>query len=77
MGINNRDLRDLQVNLEVTESILKENDACGRIIVSESGIKTPQDLQFLRSKGALAFLIGSAIMTSEDISEAVRRFVTA
>jgi indole-3-glycerol phosphate synthase len=77
VGINNRDLRDLQVNLEVTESILKENDANGRIIVSESGIKTPQDLRFLRSKGARAFLIGSSIMASENIKKAVRRFVTA
>jgi indole-3-glycerol phosphate synthase len=77
VGINNRDLRDLRANLGVTERILKDNDACGRIIVSESGIKTPQDLQFLRSNGARAFLIGSAIMTSEDIKEIVRGFVTA
>jgi indole-3-glycerol phosphate synthase len=77
VGINNRDLRDLQVNLEVTERILKENDSNGRAIVSESGIKTPEDLQYLKSKGAKAFLIGSAIMASEDIKEAVKRFVTA
>lgn len=77
VGINNRDLRNLRVNLGVTERILKENDACGRTIVSESGIKTPKDLRFLRAKGARAFLIGSAIMASEDIKEAVRRFVTA
>ena len=77
IGINNRDLRNLQVDLGVTESILKENETQGKTIVSESGIKTPEDLRFLRSKGAKAFLIGSAIMTSEDIKKALRRFVTA
>jgi indole-3-glycerol phosphate synthase len=77
VGINNRDLRDLQVNLGVTESILRENVVHGRSIVSESGIKTPEDLRFLRLQGAQAFLIGSAIMASKDINEAVRRFVKA
>jgi len=77
VGINNRDLRSLEVDLGVTERILKEVDAFGRIIVSESGIRTPEDIRFLRARGAHAFLIGSAIMSSEDIGEAVRRFVNA
>jgi indole-3-glycerol phosphate synthase len=77
IGINNRDLRDLQVNLGVTESILKKNNTRGKIIVSESGITTPQDLLFLKSSGAHAFLIGSSIMASKDIKDVVRRFVTA
>jgi indole-3-glycerol phosphate synthase len=77
IGINNRDLRNLKVNLGVTESILKDNVPHGKTIVSESGIKTPEDLLFLRSKGAKAFLIGSSLMTSEDIKKELRRFVTA
>jgi indole-3-glycerol phosphate synthase len=77
LGINNRNLSSLRVDLGVTENILKGKHACDKSIVSESGIRTPEDLRFLREKGARAFLIGSAIMQSEDIGEAVRRFVLA
>jgi len=77
IGINNRNLSSLRVDLRITEKILREKYICDKTIVSESGIKTPEDIRFLREKGAKAFLIGSAIMQSEDIGEAVRRFVTA
>ncbi len=77
IGINNRDLRSLKVDLRVTERILKENDPEGEIIVSESGIKTPDDLRFLHECGISAFLIGSAIMMSRDIKKKIKEFVTA
>ena len=77
IGINNRDMGTLDVDLGVTERILREKNAQGRTVVTESGITTPHDLRFLRDRGAQAFLIGSAIMRSDDIGEAVRRFVTA
>ncbi|MEM3526105.1 MAG: indole-3-glycerol-phosphate synthase, partial [Candidatus Jordarchaeaceae archaeon] len=64
IGINNRDLKTLKVNLEVTRRILTKYDSHGRVIVSESGINTPQDIRFLRNCGAHAFLIGTAIMKS-------------
>ena len=47
------------------------------MVVSESGIKTPADLRFLRQCGAKAFLIGSAIMLTENIEEKVEEFVNA
>ena len=47
------------------------------VVVSESGIKTPSDLQFLSDCGASAFLIGSSIMLTENIEEKVREFVNA
>jgi indole-3-glycerol phosphate synthase len=59
----------------VTKKILAENDAEGQIVVSESGINTPADLRFLRECGANAFLIGSAVMSAENIEEKVREFV--
>ncbi len=77
IGINNRDLRSLKVDLEVTERILRKNDYEGKIIVSESGIKTPADLRFLHECGVHAFLIGSAIMIASDIEKKVKEFVTA
>src|SRR3972149_4301436 len=75
VGINNRDLGTLKVDLTVTKKILEENKAEGKIIVSESGINKPADLRFLRECGADAFLIGSAVMSAENIEEKVREFV--
>lgn len=76
IGINNRNLDTLEINLKTTEELLsgfKKN----RPIISESGINTPQDIQFLRNCGADAFLIGSSIMKSDNIEEQVRNLVNA
>jgi indole-3-glycerol phosphate synthase len=77
VGINNRNLATLNVDLEVTKRILERNDAEGKIVVSESGINTPADLRFLRECGAHAFLIGSAIMLADDVEKKVKEFVLA
>ena len=77
IGINNRDLGTLKVDLGITGRILKNSDVKGKIVVSESGINTPDDLRFLRECGAHAFLIGSAIMFASDIEGKVREFVRA
>jgi indole-3-glycerol phosphate synthase len=77
IGINNRDLRTLKVDLGITERILKNNSAIGKVIVSESGIISTADLLFLRKCGAQAFLIGSAIMMAVNIKRRVKEFVAA
>ncbi len=77
VGVNNRDLRTLDVDLGVTGKILEGYDTSERTVVAESGIKSPGDLRLLRDCGARAFLIGSAIMSSDDIGETVGRFVRA
>ncbi|MBI3255074.1 MAG: indole-3-glycerol-phosphate synthase, partial [Nitrosarchaeum sp.] len=46
-------------------------------ILSESGIETPKDIQYLKKCGADAFLIGSSIMKSDNIEEHVRKLVNA
>jgi indole-3-glycerol phosphate synthase len=76
IGINNRDLRTLKVNIRITERILKRYGTHEKIVVSESGIMTPADLLFLCRCGAQAFLIGSAIMMAGNIEEKVKEFVT-
>jgi len=76
LGINNRDLDTLEIDLKTTQHILdygKEN----RIIISESGIETPDDIRFLRKCGADAFLVGSSIMKSKDMKGLVSRLVLA
>ncbi len=75
IGINNRDLGTLKVDLNVTKRILENNDAQGKIIISESGVNTPADIRFLRACGAHACLIGSAIMLSVSVAEKVKEFV--
>ena len=77
VGINNRDLATLKVDLGVTKRILEQNNAEGKIIVSESGINTPADLRFLRECGAHAFLIGSAVMLASNVEAKVKEFVSA
>jgi indole-3-glycerol phosphate synthase len=77
VGINNRDLATLKVDLNVTKRILERNSAEGKIVVSESGINTPADLHFLRECGANAFLIGSAVMLADNVEKKVKEFVSA
>jgi indole-3-glycerol phosphate synthase len=77
IGINNRNLATLKVDLNVTKNILEKNDPNGKLVVSESGIKTPADILLLRGSGARAFLIGSAVMASSNIEEKVKEFVNA
>jgi indole-3-glycerol phosphate synthase len=77
VGINNRDLRTLKVDIRITERIVKRCVTQGKVVVSESGVMTPSDLLFLRGCGAQAFLIGSAIMMADNIEEKVKEFVAA
>ena len=76
IGINNRDLDTLKIDLKTTENILSGFEKT-RPIISESGINTPEDIQYLKKCGADAFLIGSSIMKSDNIEEQVRKLVNA
>ncbi|MDD5060301.1 MAG: indole-3-glycerol-phosphate synthase TrpC, partial [Candidatus Omnitrophica bacterium] len=70
IGINNRNLRTLEVDFKTTERLFtlvpKE-----KVVVVESGIKNSQDILFLKILGASAVLIGSAFMESADIKNKV------
>ena len=76
IGINNRNLDTLEINLETTKQIL-ENFQKSKIVLSESGINSSNDLKFLRDCGADAFLIGTSIMKSSDIQNSVSELVNA
>ncbi|MEM1547125.1 MAG: indole-3-glycerol-phosphate synthase [Candidatus Methanomethylicia archaeon] len=77
IGINNRDLTTLKVDLNITRKILENMNPHGKIIISESGIEKPEDIRFLYSYGVRAFLIGSAIMLAENIENKIKEFVYA
>ncbi len=74
IGINNRDLRTFNVDIATTER-LRPHIPQDRIIVSESGIKSRQDVQKLRSCGVDAVLIGESLMVSKDIAAKMRELV--
>jgi len=76
VGINNRNLDTLEINLETTKQLL-ENFQKSKIILSESGIKSAEDVKFLHDCGADAFLIGTSIMKSSDIQKTVSELVNA
>ena len=77
IGINNRDLTTLKVDLNITKQILEQNGTEDKIIVSESGVSSPDDLRFLHECGAQAFLVGSALMLAGNIEEKVKELVSA
>ena len=76
IGINNRNLDTLEIDLKTTEMVLEGYEK-SRIILSESGINTSEDIQYLKKCGADAFLIGSSIMKSNNIEEQVKKLVNA
>jgi len=65
VGINNRNLRSFEVSLETTLAMLPRVPA-ERLVVSESGIHAPADIERLRAAGVHAFLVGEAFMRAPD-----------
>ncbi|HET6518038.1 MAG TPA: indole-3-glycerol-phosphate synthase [Nitrosopumilaceae archaeon] len=76
IGINNRNLDTLEINLETTKNILDGFEK-SRPILSESGINSPEDIQLLKKYGSDAFLVGSSLMKSDNIEENVKKMVEA
>ena len=67
LGINNRDLTNFEVSLETTAR-LAELTKC-EVLVSESGIKTNEDMRTVSAYGADAVLIGETLMRSGNIAD--------
>jgi indole-3-glycerol phosphate synthase len=73
IGINNRDLNNLEIDILTTYRLLKKYDKGKNIIISESGITNSDEIRYLKKAGADAFLIGTSIMESNDIASKVRQ----
>ena len=65
IGVNNRDLKTLEVNLSVSERLIQQK-LPGQIFVAESGLSSSEQLKSLHSAGYDAFLIGEHFMKSAD-----------
>ena len=72
VGINNRNLRTFEVSLDTTLS-MKDAVPRDRLLVTESGILGPADVQVMRDAGVNAFLVGEAFMRVEEPGEGLRQ----
>jgi indole-3-glycerol phosphate synthase len=74
IGVNNRDLRTFEVDLANTERLarLAPEDA---LLVTESGIFTPEDVARLERSGASAMLVGESLMRQPDVAAAARQLL--
>lgn len=74
VGVNNRDLRTFEVRVETSLELIEAiPDTC--IAVSESGLRTHEDLERLRAAGFDAFLIGEQLMTAAEPEKALRELL--
>ncbi|SJZ47628.1 indole-3-glycerol phosphate synthase [Enhydrobacter aerosaccus] len=74
IGINNRNLKTLAVDLAVTEQLAPRVPK-DRVLVAESGLATSADLARMAKVGASAFLIGESFMRKPDVEAAVREIL--
>ena len=71
IGINNRNLKTLKTDT-VTTKLLATKVPSDKLLISESGLYTPEDLAEMANVGARCFLIGESFMRQDDVAEAVR-----
>lgn len=78
IGVNNRNLTTLETDLNTTARLLRKiNERYGKILISESGFESANDIRKLKPGTVDGYLIGSSIMLSEDLERKVREFVLA
>ena len=75
IGINNRNLRTFEARLDTTIE-LKQTIPDNILIVTESGIHTSADIQFMRNNNIHTFLIGEAFMRAEDPGQQLRDLIS-
>lgn len=72
IGINNRNLKTFEIDLAVTERLLRSYGRENAFFVSESGIQSTDDAIRMREAGARALLVGETLMRAGNVADAVR-----
>jgi len=75
IGVNNRNLKTLNVDIATTEALSK-NLPADCLPVSESGLYTPADLSRMEKAGCGCFLVGESLMRQDDVASAVRTLLS-
>jgi indole-3-glycerol phosphate synthase len=75
IGINNRNLKTLAIDLAVTEK-LSGRVPSDRLMVSESGLSTRADLERMARVGAHGFLVGESLLKQGDVTQALRQLIS-
>lgn len=74
VGINNRNLADLKIDLETSLNLINKLPS-DKTVVSESGINNEKDICRLREAGVDAFLIGEALLKSKDVGKKLKELL--
>ena len=74
IGVNNRDLRSFEVNLNVSRELISQISA-GPVMISESGLRSAAEIRELHRLGYSAFLIGETLMKSRNLGEELRSLI--
>jgi indole-3-glycerol phosphate synthase len=76
IGINNRDLRTFNVDLNVSVNLSRKIPE-GKIVIAESGIGSIEDIDNLRAQGVHVFLIGETFMKAPDPGEKLKELINS
>lgn len=74
IGINNRNLKTFEVDLETTTRLANKITDPNTILVSESGIETVADVEFVAAAGARAILVGETFMRTDNLKGTIQSF---
>ena len=65
-GVNARDLKTFSTSLESSAALIAKLKLCGKPVIAESAVRTPDDIRMLREAGASGFLIGETLMRAAE-----------
>lgn len=74
IGINNRDLKTFETDIKVTQQLISLVGS-GKVIVSESGVKTKEDVKWLKSLGVDAILVGESIVRATNLRKKIESLI--